>query len=213
MAKAQAVKKTKKGSDFFSKIAGLKKGAKIAILVAGIVAAIAVFYMLYYTPWEAQVATLTREVASLNEQIKTETANINKHKPIADYIQPVTYTYSYLKSFLTTENEIPRLIEIISELGAQAGARVTLFAPKAAVPLADYAEIQFSMNLEGGFLSVLKFFYALSQMDRLINITSVQVDSPLMTETLTMLIKVKCQGSTYRELTPDEIQLASQKKK
>jgi type IV pilus assembly protein PilO len=208
MAKAQAQKK-QKGPDFFSKISALKKGAKVGILIGAVVAALALFYTMYYSPWEQQLNTLTAEVTDLTNKIETEKSNINKHKPIADFVEPVSLTYSYLQGFLTNENEIPRLIQIISDLGAQAGARVTLFAPKAAIPKADYAEIEFSMDLEGTFLNVLKFFYSLSQMDRLINITSVTIDSPKMSDQMSMLVSVKCQGSTYRVLTPDEIKAAA----
>jgi type IV pilus assembly protein PilO len=210
MAKAQA-QKPKKGPGFFSKVAALKKGAKIGILFGGLIALGAAFYTMYFSPWQEKVKALAGEVATLTSSISTEQSNINKHRPIAEYVVPVSNTYSYLKNYLTTENEIPRLIQIISDLGSQAGARVTLFAPKAAIPRDDYAEIQFTMNLEGPFLNVLKFFYSLSQMDRLINITSVTMDTPRMAENMAMVLRVRCEGSTYRVLTPEESTAAAQK--
>jgi Tfp pilus assembly protein PilO len=212
MAKAQA-QKSKKGPNFFSKVASLKRGAKIGILFGGLVALGAAFYTMYLTPWQERMAALTGEVAQLTTDISTVQKNINNHRPIADYVVPVSNTYNYLKNYLTNENEIPRLIQIISDLGSQAGARVTLFAPRAAIPRADYAEIQFSMNLEGPFLNVLKFFYSLSQMDRLINITSVTMDTPRMADNRAMVLNVRCEGSTYRMLTPDEVEAAAKPKK
>jgi type IV pilus assembly protein PilO len=208
MAKAQAPK-PKKGSDFFSKVSGLKFGAKLAILLGGLMVLAAAFYNFYLTPWKDKVTALAGEIATLEEAIKTEQTKINRHKPIADYVIPVNNTYNYLKNYLTTENEIPRLIQIISDLGAQAGTRVTLFAPRAAIPRDDYAEIQFTMNLEGPFLNVLKFLYSLSQMDRLINITSVTMDSPRMSDNMSMVLNVRCEGSTYRVLTPEEVTAAA----
>ena len=191
MAKAQA-QKSKKGPDFFSKVAGLKFGAKLAILLGGLAALGAGFYTVYLTPWKEKIVSLSTEIATLDAAIKTEQTNINRHLPIADYIVPVNNTYNYLKNYLTTENEIPRLIQIISDLGSQAGTRVTLFAPRAAIPRDDYAEIQFTMNLEGPFVNVLKFLYSLSQMDRLINITSVTMDTPRMAENMAMVLRVRC---------------------
>jgi Tfp pilus assembly protein PilO len=206
-AKAQQVQK----QDFFSKIAKLKKGAKAGILAASVAALIAAFYFMYYSPWQAKVAGLESEVASLGSQITAEQTNLNKHKTIEEFIQPVGLTHDYLKRFLTNDDEIPRLIQIISDLGAQAGARVTLFAPKPAEPLTDYAEIKFSMNLEGPFLNVLKFFYSLSQMDRLINITSVTMNSTPIGDARVVILNVQCQGSTYRALTSTEIEAAKTK--
>jgi Tfp pilus assembly protein PilO len=204
MAKAQA-QKAKKGPDFFSKVASLKRGAKVGILVGGLVAMAAGFYTMYLTPWQQKRAALQTEVDGLTQSIATEQGNINKHKPIADYVVPVSNTYAYLKNYLTTDDEIPKLMQIVNDLGSQSGATVKLFAPKAAVPRTDYAEIQFTLNLEGPYLNILKFFYSLSQMDRLINITSVSMENPILTDnSRIMMVSVRCEASTYRTLNPGE---------
>ena len=212
MAKAPA-QKPKKGPNFFSKVAALKKGAKVAILVAGLAAMGAAFYFMMVTPWKEKVAKLDADIAETTKKVAEQQGKINKHKPIAEYVPPVADTYDYLKRFLTDDNEIPRLIQMISELGSQAGTRVTLFAPKAAVARAAYAEIQFTMNLEGSFLNVLKFLYSLSNMNRLINITSVTMDTPRMAANQAMVLRVRCEGSTYRALTEAEIKKAAEKSK
>ncbi|MDR1086534.1 MAG: type 4a pilus biogenesis protein PilO [Deltaproteobacteria bacterium] len=207
MAKASA-QKAKSKDDFFSKVAKLKTGPKVGILVGGLALVFGIFYLQFYKPYEERMAQLSSSIASLKTQRDTENKSANNYKPLTQYVLPVTTTYDFMKSYLTSENEIPRLIQIISDLGAQAGARVTLFAPKAAKPMVDYAEIEFQMNLEGTFINVLKFFYSLSQMDRIINIRSVVMDTPTMGDNLAMNLSVKCQGSTYRFLTPEEIQYA-----
>ncbi|MDR1608340.1 MAG: type 4a pilus biogenesis protein PilO [Deltaproteobacteria bacterium] len=207
MAKAPA-HKAKSKEDFFAKISKLKAGPKMGILVAGLAAVLGLFYMQYYSPFEDKVASLRASIADLEKKKKEEDVNFNKYKPVDQYINSVASTYEYMKTYLTTDNEIPRLIQIISDLGVQAGARVTLFAPKAAKPLEKYAEIEFQMNLEGSFINVLKFFYSLSQMDRIINIRSVVMDTPTLGENMIMSLAVKCQGSTYRFLTAEEIQFA-----
>ncbi|MDR1871386.1 MAG: type 4a pilus biogenesis protein PilO [Deltaproteobacteria bacterium] len=204
MAKPPA-QKPKSKEDFFAKVAKLKTGPKVGILVGGLALVIGVFYMQFYSPYEAKVLGLRNSIADLEKQNKAEADSLAKYKPLNNYAQSVTTTYDYLKSYLTTDNEIPKLIQIISDLGTQAGAKVSLFAPKPAKPLDNYAEIEFQMNLEGTFLNVLKFFYSLSQMDRIINIRSVTMDTPVMTDGMVMNLSVKCQGSTYRFLTPEEI--------
>jgi type IV pilus assembly protein PilO len=209
MAKAPA-QKAKSKEDFFAKVGKLKTGPKVAILVAGLALVVGLFYLQFYMPYETKVTQLNASVETLKTQKAAEDKNNKNYQPISQFVQPVSATYDYLKSYLTTENEIPRLIQTISDLGAQAGARVTLFAPKAAKPMEQYAEIEFQMNLEGSFINVLKFFYSLSKMDRIINIRSVVMDSPTMDNGMTMNLSVKCQGSTYRFLTPEEIKLAAE---
>jgi type IV pilus assembly protein PilO len=204
MAKAQP-KKTQSGNDFFFKIAKLKSGQKLAILIGCAILVLGGFYYLYYQPHTTTVANLQGEIDQLTGAVAAEQSSINKHKPIAEYVAPVNDTYDYLKSYLTTESEIPRLMQIISSLGAQSGVRVVLFEPKRdAVLHPSYAEIEFSMDLEGSFMNVVKFFYTMSQLQRIINIRTITLDSPIMGDNLLMTIKVKCLGSTYRTLSADE---------
>ncbi|MDR2349862.1 MAG: type 4a pilus biogenesis protein PilO [Deltaproteobacteria bacterium] len=204
MAKAQP-KKTQSGNDFFFKIAKLKSGQKTAILIAFMLAVLGGFYYFYYQPYNDKLTQLNAEIAQLTETARAEQTVINKHKPIAEYIEPVANTFDFLSGYLTTEDEIPRLMQIISNLGAQSGVRVILFEPRLVADLKPtYAEIGFTMNLEGSFLNVVKFFYTMSQLQRIINIRTVTLDSPVMGENMTMIIKVKCVGSTYRLLTEDE---------
>jgi type IV pilus assembly protein PilO len=205
MARAQT-KKADSGGDFFTKISKLKSGQKMGILIGSAVALIVAFYMLYYQPYNTQKIQLNSEISTLNSNISTEQTNVNKHKPIEKYVSPVSDMFLYLQTFFATENEIPRLMQIISDLGAQAGVKVILFAPgsKGAVLNPEYAEIPFSMNLQGPFLNVLKFLYTLSQMERIINIQTITMDNPVLGDNLQIHLSVKCDGSTYRSLTEAE---------
>ncbi|MDR1165792.1 MAG: type 4a pilus biogenesis protein PilO [Deltaproteobacteria bacterium] len=210
MAKAPAAQKAQSGNNFFTKIAKLKSGPKFGILIGGAVAVIAAFYLLYYQPYNDQVAALTAEVEGLKSSVTTEQQNINKHAPLSQYVEPVADTFNYLQNYLTSENEIPRLMQIISDLGARSGARVTLFAPKPATIQTDYATIDFTMTLEGSFLNIIRFLYSISQMERIINIRSVTMAQKSMGDDFRMLLSVNCEGSTYRLLTADEAVLAKQ---
>jgi type IV pilus assembly protein PilO len=204
MAKAQP-KKTQSGNDFFFKIAKLKSGQKMAILIGCIVLVLGGFYYLFYQPHTAKVTALQGEIDQLTGAVSAEQSSINKHKPIAEYVAPVKDTFDFLSSYLTSESEIPRLMQIISSLGAQSGVRVTDFEPKKDPALhQSYAEIEFSMDLEGSFMNVIKFFYTMSQLQRIINIRTITMDRPVMGDNLFMVVKVKCAGSTYRVLTEDE---------
>ncbi|MDR2612423.1 MAG: type 4a pilus biogenesis protein PilO [Deltaproteobacteria bacterium] len=202
MAKAQP--KKAQNDDFFSKIAKLKSGAKKGILAGGVAALLGGFYLMYYQPYSDQVSQLTGEAEQLKASADAEKTSINKHKPIGEYVKPVNDTFQYLQGFLSTENEIPRLMQIISDLGGQSGARVTLFAPKSPSLEANYAQIDFSMSLEGSFLNILKFLYTLSKIERIINIKSVIMDTPVMGDNLQIMLSVRCEGSTYRLLTEEE---------
>jgi Tfp pilus assembly protein PilO len=115
-----------------------------------------------------------------------------------------------MQQYLPQENEMPRLVQMVSEIGARAGLTdgVTLFAPKLPAKVQpNYAEIAFSMKLQGEFGTVLNFLYDFSRMNRIVNITEVSIGSPQMIDAKReiMQISVDCNGSTYRSLTDEEV--------
>ena len=85
MAKAQP-KKTQSGNDFFFKIAKLKSGQKMAILIGVVIVVLGGFYYFYYQPHADKVASLKAEIDQLTASVHSEQTAINKHKPIAEYL-------------------------------------------------------------------------------------------------------------------------------
>jgi Tfp pilus assembly protein PilO len=209
MAKAQAQKKQQ--PDFFVKIAKLSKGSRAAILIISLIAIIGAFYMMYYSPWEQEIASLEAEVQSLNDTLKTEQDNLNKHKVVDQYVQPLDISYKYLLHLFTNTDEIDGLLRIIAELGAQSGINTNsssyIFKTKTILgPL--YAEIQFTMDIEAPFLNFIRFLYSVSNYSRLINMTSVSMGVPNVGENKQVMLRIRCEGSAYRMLTDDEAKLA-----
>ncbi|MGL4209330.1 MAG: type 4a pilus biogenesis protein PilO, partial [Candidatus Adiutrix sp.] len=168
------------------------------------------FYFLVYVPYEEEAQGLTDSIASLSRDIRTQQTSLENHQFVTTFQEPVSDAFLYMQKFLPKENEMPRLVQMVSEIGAQAGLSdgVTLFEPKLPAVIRDnYAEITFTMNLQGEFLTILSFLYNFSKMDRIVNITKFTIGSPTMVDEQRgiLVVSVQCSGSTYRVLTDDEI--------
>jgi len=185
--------------------------AKFAtFLISFIVIGIA-FYALIYMPYEEEFNSKQGRLNQLNTDIAAQQSLVKKHAKVAEYQMPIDTAYEYVKRYLPAENEMPQLVQLVSEIGSKAGLTdgVTLFAPKLPAQVrANYAEIPFTLNLQGEFLTVLAFLYDFSRMDRIVNITDVSIGTPTMIdEKLEILhVNIDCSGSTYRVLTEAEIQ-------
>jgi len=208
MAKATAKNQAK--FDFVDKVGKLSTPIKAAIFIAsGLVLGLA-FYALFYMPFQEEQASLLSRINTAKKEIGTQQATLKKHTAVGQNAQAIQTAYEYMQKFLPLENEMPRLIQLVSDIGSRAGLSdgVTLFAPKLPAVVRDnYAEIPFTMNLQGEFLTVLTFLYDFSRMDRIVNITQVNIGSPVMVDEKREIfhISVKCTGSTYRALTDAEI--------
>lgn len=209
MAKAN-VKKTAKPS-LVDKAAKLSAGAIAAILIGVLVVLSGAFYGLIYMPYSQQATQHTNSINSQQANINKEKDTLKKHQAVTVYKESIEAAYQYIQRFLPQEEEMPRLVQMVSEIASRAGLTdgVTLFAPKLPAIIQDnYAEIPFTMNLEGEFLTVLSFLYDFSRMDRIVNITEIKISNPKMVDERRELfhVMVGCTGSTYRSLTDKEIE-------
>jgi Tfp pilus assembly protein PilO len=213
MAKAATKKKTNAPS-LVDKAAKLSKVAKIITFSASTAVIGLAFYLLFFMPYTEEKAKLESSIGANKSTILTKQGELKKHQNVGQHKDEIEAAYNYMQKFLPLENEMPRLVQMVSEIGAKAGLSdgVTLFAPKLpAVVQKNYAEIPFTMNLEGEFLTILSFLYNFSRMDRIVNITQVEVGSPKMVDEKREIfhISVKCAGSTYRALTQAEVEQAN----
>jgi len=211
--KAPTTKKTSPAT-LVTQVAKLPLAAKAGIFAGSLILAGALFYMLLYIPYSEEKAVLDSAITAFRKDLNTQQAALKKHQSVAELKEAIDWSYEYMQQYLPQENEMPRLVQMVSEIGSKAGLSdgVTLFAPKLPAKVQpNYAEIPFSMKLEGEFNTVLNFLYDFSRMNRIVNITDVKIGSPKMIDEKReiMQISVDCSGSTYRSLTEAEVEAAS----
>jgi len=168
-----------------------------------------IFCVLIYLPYRWEKAGLEAALASVGSELNARRASLEKRQTLGRMKEALDSGYEYMQQYLPQENEMPRLVQMVSEIGAKAGLSdgVTLFAPQLpAKAQPNYAEIPFSLKLQGEFAAVLSFLYDFSRMNRIVNITEVKIGSPRMIDDKQglMHLTVDCAGSTYRSLTEEE---------
>jgi type IV pilus assembly protein PilO len=218
MAKAPAKKIA--SNSIAEQVAKLPQAAKVGIVAGSAVLAGVLFYALFYVPYSEEKERLERTIATTRKDLSTQQTSLKKHQAVGQMKEPIDWGYEYMQQYLPQENEMPRLVQMVSEIGAKAGLSdgVTLFAPKLPAKVQpNYAEIPFTMKLQGEFTTVLSFLYDFSRMNRIVNITEVKIGAPKMVDDKREIlhITVDCSGSTYRSLTEEEVasaQDASKKK-
>ncbi|MDR2935087.1 MAG: type 4a pilus biogenesis protein PilO [Candidatus Adiutrix sp.] len=202
------VKKTGLDS-LFEQVAQWAPDIRAGICAGTAILVIALFYAWFYLPYREEKAGLEAAIASARSELNARTATLGKHLVLGRMKEAVDVGYEYMRQYLPQENEMPRLVQMVSEIGAKAGLRdgVTLFAPKLPAQVRpDYAEIPFTLKLTGEFNQALNFLYDFSRMNRIVNITEVKIGSPRMIDDAMEIlhITVDCAGSTYRGLTEEE---------
>jgi len=169
-----------------------------------------IFGAFIYLPYRWEKAGLEAALASVGSELSARRTSLEKQETLGRMKEALDWGYEYMRQYLPRENEMPRLVRMVSEIGAKAGLSdgVTLFAPQLPAKVRpNYAEIPFTLKLQGEFTTVLSFLYDFSRLNRIVNITEVKIGSPrMMDDKLEILhLTVDCSGSTYRGLTEEEM--------
>ncbi|HDM32718.1 MAG TPA: pilus assembly protein PilO, partial [Deltaproteobacteria bacterium] len=90
------------------------------------------------------------------------------------------------------------LLENVSALGKASGLEFILFRPKKEVPKNFYAEIPVDIKVQGRYSDILNFFYKVSKMPRIVNISNIVMSSPRKTSGGGIILTTTCNATTYK---------------
>ena len=104
--------------------------------------------------FEPKLAQLTRDMAILEQQIERE------------------------KKVVPEDKDADQFIRLLHDTAASSGIEIRRYT---AMPVANhefYSEVPFSIDIDGPYYSVLIFFQKVSELERIVNIDSLQVANP-----------------------------------
>ena len=158
------------------KVLKLPKAARIGIL-AGIGVLICIAY--YFGSYQASSQELDRlQVEEANLQRKLSSVRIIAGNLGAFEIEIEQLEIKLKKALrqLPNEKQLEVLLTDISNLGKTAGVEIHSFQRKEEVLHDFYAEVPISIQLEGEYHDIGKFFELLSKLKRIVNMGSLKIN-------------------------------------
>jgi type IV pilus assembly protein PilO len=104
---------------------------------------------------------------------------------------------------LPDQKQIPLLLTSITSAGKSSGLDFLVFKPRPEEPKEFYASVPVDITVSGSYNSVAKFFVAVSELPRIVNISNVVTSDVKSTGDQTNL-KVTCLATTFRFLDKKE---------
>jgi len=104
-------------------------------------------------PQLAREADLDREIASLEQQLES------------------------MRKIVPDEKEADRFIRDVQEKAQEAGIIIRRYTSKPVSTREFYSELPFELELDGRYYQVLNFFERVRRLERIVNITSVQMSN------------------------------------
>ncbi len=171
------------------------------LILAGInVFIIVIFYWFLINPKSKEIDELRKGLDDLSRKL-AESRRIAKDIP--RFQAEKEELEKKLKEALTqlpNEKEIPSLIESISNVGRTAGLKILLFKPGNEVPKDFYAEVPIRMIVQGSFKSLYNFWYRVSKLPRIVNISGISITT-VETKERSPVLKAEFLATTFRFIT------------
>jgi type IV pilus assembly protein PilO len=190
-------------NELWEQILALSKPKKIGLLAAIIVLILALDYSFFYAPQSARINDLTEQIASMRgEREKKKRIASDRPKLLRESAQ-LDGMLKEAVAQLPAQKEIPDLLRNISTKARESGLEVMLFRPRGENYQEFYAEIPVDIIVRGDFHSIVTFFDEVGRMDRVVNISNIELKTAKIKERQET-IEVVTQATTFRFLDPAE---------
>lgn len=197
--------------ELLDRILGLPQQQKLAALGVLILLILGLDYFFLYSPRSDEISKLAQEIENgrvERDKKKKEVANIPKLK------QQMVQLDGRLKEAvaqLPDRKEIPDLLSTISSKVKEAGLEILVFRPRGENLQEFYAEIPVDIVVRGGFHNVVTFFDEVGRMNRLVNISNIELRNPKASGDV-MVMEGSSLATTFRFLDEAErARMAAQK--
>lgn len=166
----------------------------------------------------ALIKSRQEELKQLQTHLNDLQNQIQENEKIAANLPRLQREYNELNAELAraltelpNQKEIPTLLTSITSAGKGAGLDFLVFRPKPEEPKEFYANVPVDITVSGSYFSVAKFFVAVSQLPRIVNMSNVTFSDIKSNPGAGTSMKVACLATTFRFL--DKKDAKNEKKK
>lgn len=179
------------------------KKAAILIVIVGILCA--AYYFMFYTKMVEELARRESEydkVLSERASLKAIADDLENYK---EQVEKLKIKFTEALEQLPDSKEIDTLLSNVNKLGEESGLDFMLFKPLSEVKREFYAEVPVKILVQGTYLDVATFFYKVSRLKRIINVTDIEMTEPKEVSGK-MFVTTSCVATTFKFLKPSEME-------
>lgn len=190
------------------KLAKVPKTVQMGV-VAGVLALVGVgYYFLAYQGLETQLVRTRAQGQELQRKLNKVRAVAGN---LAEFEQEVADLERKLEAALRqlpNRKQFEDLLQDISTVGKKVGVQIKSIEREPEALHDFYAEVPFTLELEGSYHNIARFFDRVAKLPRIVNVGSLKVSVSSDTLSQTTL-KVEGTASTFRFLGEDETEQAA----
>ena len=168
------------------------------VAAAGILGLVVVsVYFMGVAPENEKAERSQREIDSLDAKLVKKKAIA---KDLTRYQVEVERLKQKLNEALTqlpNQSEIPELLQKLATLVEQSDCQMAKFSPKGEIRQDFYARIPVEMEITGNYHSIALFFDRVSKLDRIVNVSAIQLEEPKL-ENKKVVLSATFEATTFK---------------
>lgn len=131
-----------------------------------------------YKAGAAEVKELTTQYQTLNADLTKARNLVNELPALEREYDMLNRRWSEAQRLLPDQQELPSLLRAIAILGDQSDVDFVLFRPLPPMPSQYHTEYPIEIEVEGGYHDVGTFLGEVANMDRIVTVSSLQLERP-----------------------------------
>jgi type IV pilus assembly protein PilO len=162
--------------------------------------------ILFVMPKQKEIKTLDTKIDDQNNQIASSQAKAARLDILKRENEQLVARLNELKEQLPEEKEISGLLKQVSDLSIASGLEMKSWKPgaKKRDPSGIVDETPMSVNVTGVYHDFGKFLSSLTRLNRIVNVTNIQVGSPQIIKGIAVL-PISFTASTFSSVPEAEI--------
>lgn len=189
--------------------------ARNQIIVYGVlmVALAVVFYMYYVAPLGEEIDGIESQLLALAQEVNEGEAIRRQIPELEKEVAGQQRQLDSLRAVLPDEKETAEIIREVHDTAVAAALKIKSFAPQPTINHGFYDDWPILISIEGNFGNLGEFFEKVSEFERLVNVTDIQIQALEDSQESAMTISATCTATTYvyqdptngQEVNPNEI--------
>lgn len=181
---------------------------QIGIIVGMVVVLLAMYYLLLYTPLAEEAGRETARRATVAQQLVTAQHDLQRYNDDVAELERSRSHSRELQRILPNTADIPGFMRSINTLAESSGLSITLIQPDQERVEQYFVRVPVRLEVTGSYLALARFFRAVSQLPRVINMENITLVDPGI-ENGEVKLKARVLATTFRALTPTDVQPAA----
>jgi type IV pilus assembly protein PilO len=184
------------------------KFQRVLIYTSAIVLLVGSFAYFAYLPKHKEIGKLESEYKKLSEKLDKARKTAKQLNFYRTKMKTAEAQFKIVMKALPEKEEIPALLNGISQAARDAGLDITKFQPNPEIAKEFYAEVPIGINVSGNYHNVAMFFDRISNLPRIVTIGAVKLLPDKEGDKLT----TSCTAVTYKFIEPVAKKPSSKKK-